>query len=102
MMIDFSFISLMTIVTAATALNVPRQTYCVNGLSYCGRNLVALGYKDRMIELMEANSEATDIEHMNDTLFNCNPTKDGSISFNSFCMFGCEVSGEGEDGFCAR
>ncbi|KXT02423.1 hypothetical protein AC578_7813 [Pseudocercospora eumusae] len=101
-MANLSLISLMTIATAATALNVPRQTYCINGLSYCGRDLVAIGYKDRMIELMKANGEATDIEHMNDTLFNCNPTKDGSISFNSFCMFGCEDGGEGEDAFCQR
>ena len=55
-----------------------------------------------MVELLKANNEPTDIEHMNDTLFNCNPTKDGSISFNSFCMFGCEDSGEGEDDFCQR
>ncbi|KAE9392380.1 hypothetical protein BT96DRAFT_830690 [Gymnopus androsaceus JB14] len=79
--------------------SVVKADSCNDSGVYCGQSLLNKGnYMDHIIQVLQANKQPTDKQHIIDSLFDY--VSNGDIVYEEFCANGCGGIGNTEDDFC--
>ncbi|KZV78111.1 hypothetical protein EXIGLDRAFT_784291 [Exidia glandulosa HHB12029] len=92
------FNSIAALVLASVAIVLADA--CMRGGVYCGVSLLRLGnnHHDHIVQVLEVNGQPTDVQHIDDSLFN--RLSGGDTRYREFCANGCERTDSDDPDFC--